>query len=231
MKRQLLTTAAILALAGCATTATGTSGSNQTSSESDASRRNTGSISAIIDERSDLNPLEQYLSDNLSFERGYAGLFTQEDLNGKTIGGYEINPPQMLRPFYSTELSDYFKDFPEVRNFYRALEHKLGRRGLESDPYLEQDAEYRVTIMADDNLTVDQKLELIIKNHRGYLGNLEIDELVEEKFSPVYTDYKEVIDEVISRFGYTDVWEAAEQQMPDDDIQYFRYYRSQDEPD
>jgi hypothetical protein len=220
MKRQLLTTAAILALAGCATTVTGTKPEEEYTPDS-----------IIIDERSDLSSsVQRYLSDNPTFERGYAGLFTQEDLNGKTIGGYEINPPQMLRPFYSTELSDYFKDFPEVRNYYDALDDELGNNGLATDPYLEEDAAYRSTIMADDNLTVDQKLELIIKNHRGYLGNLEIDELVEEKFSPVYTDYKEVLDQVISRFGYTDVWEAAEQQMPDDDSQYFGYYRSQDEP-
>jgi len=187
--------------------------------------------SIIIDERSDLTPtLEQYLSDNHTFERGYAGLFTQEDLNGKTVGGYEINPPQMLRPFYSTELTDYFTEFPRVWDFYDALDNHLGESGLQSDPFLEQDAQYRDTIMADDNLSVDEKLELIIKNHQGYLGNIEIDELVEEKFSSVYTDYEEVIDEVISRFGYSDVWEAAEQQMVESEKRFFPYYQSQDNP-
>jgi len=228
MKRQLLTTAAILALAGCATSTTGTSG---TPSNANGGRKDTGSIPAIIDERSDLtSTLEQYLSENPSFERGYAGLFTQEDLNGKTIGDYEINPPRMLRPFYSTDLNDYFNDFPEVREYYDALDDELGNNGLATDPYLEEDAKYRETIMADDSLSVDQKLELIIKNHQGYLGNIEIDELVEEKFSSVYTDYKEVIDEVIGRFGYTDAWEAAEQQMPEESLRFNNYRRSQNKP-
>ena len=209
----------ILALAGCATSVTGTKSGEYTPD------------SIIINERSDLSStVQRYISDNPTFERGYAGLFTQDDLNGKTVGGYVINPPRMLRPFYSTELSDYFNDFPEVREYYDALDDELGNNGLESDPYLEEDAQYRATIMSDDRLTVDQKLELIIKNHQGYLGNLDIDELVEEKFSPVYTDYEEVIDEVIGRFGYTDVWEAAEQQMPDDDVRYFGIYRRSDEP-
>ncbi|MFO7730586.1 MAG: hypothetical protein R6V86_07460, partial [Spirochaetia bacterium] len=72
-------------LTGCATTATGTKPSEYTPD------------SIIIDERSDLSSsVQRYISDNPTFERGYAGLFTQEDLNGKTVGGYEINPPQML---------------------------------------------------------------------------------------------------------------------------------------
>src|SRR6056297_866824 len=48
---------------------------------------------------------------------------------------------------------------------------------VEETPYLELDTEYREMITGDDSLTVDQQLELIIKNHMGYIRNMEIGDL------------------------------------------------------
>src|SRR6056297_506836 len=50
-------------------------------------------------------------------------------------------------------------------------------RFTEQTPYRELDTEYREMITGDDSLTVDQQLELIIKNHMGYIRNMEIGDL------------------------------------------------------
>jgi hypothetical protein len=47
----------------------------------------------------------------------------------------------------------------------------------EQTPYYEFDQEFRDMIVADDSLTTDQKLELIIKNHKGFIRNLDIGDL------------------------------------------------------
>ena len=48
---------------------------------------------------------------------------------------------------------------------------------VKETPYRELDTEYREMITEDDSLTVDQQLELIIKNHMGYIRNMEIGDL------------------------------------------------------
>jgi hypothetical protein len=230
MKTKILPAAAFFALMSCVTPISEGRSEHSTPEQSpEQSPERTPTESVIQDEVSDLLPSQlEYASENQVFELGYAGLFTQEDLNGKTIGGYEINPPRMMRPFYAPDLHEYFSTFPDVRNFYRSLTDDLEERGLERfDPFLEEDASYREMILADDSLTVDQQLELIIKNHQGYLLNLDIDDLVEQKFGTIYTDYEEVIDDVISRFGYSDPWEAIHQQAVPDFAQYLGWYQNQ----
>ncbi|HKK62992.1 MAG TPA: hypothetical protein VJ951_10535, partial [Bacteroidales bacterium] len=52
-------------------------------------------------------PDSEYFND--SWYKGYAGMFTQEDLNGRTIGGYEINPPMQIFGSWSSDGREYFE--------------------------------------------------------------------------------------------------------------------------
>lgn len=125
---------------------------------------------------------------------GYAGMFSEEDIAGKTIGGYKLELPLMHRPFYSTEMVDYLElALPleetnsnplSVQKYNNRLMWEL-KKGDLPDPYLEYDSDYRSMINNDDNLTVDEKLELIIKSHKGYLNNLDVSNLVQEKIGSI----------------------------------------------
>lgn len=131
-----------------------------------------------------VNP-KYYLTD--SWYKGYAGMFTQEDLNGKTIGGYEVNLPMQIFGSWSADGREYFErvDDDDLGMFPRSSRYRNRfawsrpefRNFSEETPYRELDTEYREMIKEDASLTVDQQLELIIKNHMGYVRNMEIGDL------------------------------------------------------
>ncbi|MDZ7793932.1 MAG: hypothetical protein U5P10_09655 [Spirochaetia bacterium] len=160
-----------------------------------------------------VNP-EYYFTD--SWYKGYAGMFTQEDLNGKTIGGYEVNPPMQIFGSWSADGQEYFERvededrgvIPRVTLYRTRLDwlRPEFRNYYEETPYRELDTEYREMITGDDSLTVDQQLELIIKNHMGYIRNMEIGDLAMQNATELT---KEQAEELFSEFYGEDTFSTS----------------------
>ncbi|MBI9015530.1 MAG: hypothetical protein JEZ08_25150 [Clostridiales bacterium] len=133
---------------------------------------------------------------NETWNRGYAGMFTDEDKAGRSIKGYDITLPMQIMGNWSAEPDDYFdrSENPytgelnsEATLYYDDIDTYMFYNQLpfsEKTPYFELDKAYADMIKADDNLTPEEQLELIIMNHKGYIDPLfdNISDILEEHY-------------------------------------------------
>jgi hypothetical protein len=131
---------------------------------------------------------------NEKWNRGYAGMFPV-GYNGTEIGGFKISLPMQITGNWSSDYEDYFtrnKD-DDLDSFYHnwSEQHLYTTKTFipqnkysKVSPYDEFDKAYSKMITNNNDLSLEQKFELIIVNHKGYMTHLysNLMELIEIYF-------------------------------------------------
>ena len=134
-----------------------------------------------------------YDSFNDTWNKDYAGMFTEEDKAGRSIKGYDIVLPMQIMGNWSENFEDYFAriEHPTLHHVYSPsygyyADIKYNHSAvIQNSPYFELDKAYAEMIKSDDLLTLNEKLELIIMNHKGYLKNIfpNIEDIILENYN------------------------------------------------